>query len=35
MFEANLQVLELLAQGSIQGLAKAVCVKSKAGVVAE
>ena len=35
MFEANLQVLELLAQGSVRGLAKAVCVKSKVGVVAE
>ncbi|KAJ4346445.1 uncharacterized protein N0V89_010374 [Didymosphaeria variabile] len=35
MFEANLQVLELLAQGSIQALAKVVCTKSKAGVVAE
>ncbi|KAF9737290.1 hypothetical protein PMIN06_001585 [Paraphaeosphaeria minitans] len=35
MFEANLQVLELLAQGSIQALAKIVCVKSKVGVVAE
>lgn len=29
MFEANLQVLELLASGSIESLAKAVCVKSK------
>ncbi|KAF2705174.1 BcPKS8, polyketide synthase [Pleomassaria siparia CBS 279.74] len=29
MFEANLQVLELLASGSIQTLAKAVCAKSK------
>jgi acyl carrier protein len=28
-FEANLQVLELLASGSIETLAKAVCVKSK------
>ncbi|KAJ4293521.1 hypothetical protein N0V90_008804 [Kalmusia sp. IMI 367209] len=35
MFEANLQVLELLAQGSIQALAKVVCVKSKVGVVGE
>lgn len=35
MFEANLQVLELLAQGSVRGLAKAVCVKSKVEVVAE
>ena len=29
MFEASLQVLELLASGSIQTLAKAVCAKSK------
>lgn len=29
MFEANLQVLELLASGSIQTLAKVVCGKSK------
>lgn len=29
-FEATLQVLELLSSGSIQTLAKAVCVKSKA-----
>ncbi|KAF2797876.1 hypothetical protein K505DRAFT_405502 [Melanomma pulvis-pyrius CBS 109.77] len=29
MFEANLQVLELLASGSIQTLAKAICTKSK------
>lgn len=29
MFEANLQVLELLASGSIQTLAKAICAKSK------
>jgi len=28
-FEANLQVLELLSSGSIQTLAKAICVKSK------
>jgi hypothetical protein len=34
MFEANLQVLELLASGSIESLAKAVCVKSKVGVPA-
>ncbi|CAO2647160.1 Nn.00g080820.m01.CDS01 [Neocucurbitaria sp. VM-36] len=30
MFEANLQVLELLASGSIETLAKVVCTKSKA-----
>jgi len=35
MFESNLQVLELLAQGSIRGLSKVVCTKSKVGVVAE
>jgi hypothetical protein len=29
MFEANLQVLELLASGSIESLAKVVCAKSK------
>lgn len=29
MFEANLQVLELLASGSIESLAKLVCTKSK------
>lgn len=29
MFEANLQVLELLASGSIESLAKAICTKSK------
>jgi len=28
-FEANLQVLELLSSGSIETLAKAICVKSK------
>lgn len=28
-FEATLQVLELLSSGSVQTLAKAVCVKSK------
>lgn len=28
-FEANLQVLELLGSGSIEGLAKAICAKSK------
>ncbi|KAL8352513.1 hypothetical protein RB601_002706 [Gaeumannomyces tritici] len=28
-FEANMQVLELLSSGSIQALARAVCVKSK------
>lgn len=32
MFEANLQVLELLASGSIETLAKVVCAKSKAKV---
>lgn len=34
MFEANLQVLELLASGSIQTLAKMVCTKSKLNVPA-
>ncbi|KAH7116905.1 hypothetical protein B0J11DRAFT_592976 [Dendryphion nanum] len=34
MFEANLQVLELLASGSIQTLAKMVCTKSKLAVPA-
>jgi len=29
-FEANLPVLELLSSGSIETLAKAICVKSKA-----
>ncbi|PSN61205.1 hypothetical protein BS50DRAFT_562674 [Corynespora cassiicola Philippines] len=32
MFEANLQVLELLASGSIESLAKVVCGKSKGRV---
>ena len=32
MFEANLQVLELLASGSIETLAKVVCSKSKANL---
>ncbi|KAL6706255.1 hypothetical protein ACN47E_005990 [Coniothyrium glycines] len=32
MFESNLQVLELLASGSIENLAKAVCNKSKIAV---
>jgi hypothetical protein len=32
MFEANLQVLELLASGSIESLAKVVCVKTKAAM---
>ncbi|KAF1952134.1 hypothetical protein CC80DRAFT_479691 [Byssothecium circinans] len=32
MFEANLQVLELLASGSIESLAKVVCAKSKGKV---
>jgi len=30
MFEANMQVLELLASGSIDSLAQIVCGKSKA-----
>ncbi|KAF1850314.1 uncharacterized protein K460DRAFT_372604 [Cucurbitaria berberidis CBS 394.84] len=34
MFEANLQVLELLASGSIETLAKVVCTKSKAALPA-
>jgi NAD(P)-dependent dehydrogenase (short-subunit alcohol dehydrogenase family) len=32
MFEANLQVLELLASGSIESLAKIVCTKSKIAI---
>lgn len=32
MFEANLQVLELLASGSIESLAKVVCTKSKVAI---
>lgn len=32
LFEANLQVLELLASGSIENLAKVVCAKSKSAV---
>lgn len=32
MFEANLQVLELLASGSIESLARVVCGKSKVAV---
>ncbi|KAH7385277.1 hypothetical protein DE146DRAFT_621768 [Phaeosphaeria sp. MPI-PUGE-AT-0046c] len=32
MFEANLQVLELLASGSIESLSKVVCTKSKVAV---
>jgi hypothetical protein len=34
MFEANLQVLELLASGSIESLAKIVCTKSKVAIAA-
>lgn len=34
MFEANLQVLELLASGSIENLARIVCAKSKCAVPA-
>jgi acyl carrier protein len=32
MFEASLQVLELLASGSIESLAKVVCTKTKAAM---
>jgi acyl carrier protein len=34
-FEANLQVLELLSSGSIETLAKAICMKSTVGFLSD